>query len=199
MIDIVLEIEQKQVYLALVYKGQVSLFFCRSPPVDLTLKVELMGGFLMKKIIIDGYEIIVENRVLTRAIFKDFDGNEINIELGEKMQMEFLERRREEFKEQNERRRHIDNLLRDDSLFEIRTAEKSYSIEEMVINEEQRDFIIQEIWKLPHIQARRTFMFLINEYSLTKIARIERVSVTAIDKCVEKGIKKIEKKLKNFN
>lgn len=153
----------------------------------------------MRKIIIDGYEIIVENGVLTRAIFKDFDGNEINIELGEKMQMEFLERRREEFKEENERRRHIDNFLRDDSLFEIRTAEKSYSIEEMVINEEQRDFIIQEIWKLPHIQARRTFMHLINEYSLTKIARIERVSVTAIDKSVEKGIKNIKKNLKNFN
>ena len=153
----------------------------------------------MKKIIIDGYEVIVENEVLTRAIFKDFDGNEISIELGEEMRMEFLKRRREEFKEENERRRHIDNLLRNDSLFEIRTSEKSYSIEELIINKNKREYIIQEIWKLPKIQARRTFMFLINEYSLTKIARIERVSVTAIDKCVEKGIKKIEKKLKNFN
>lgn len=153
----------------------------------------------MKKIIIDGYEIIVENGVFTRAIFKDFDGNEINIELGEKMQMEFLERRREEFKEENERRRHIDNFLRDDFLFEVKTAEKSYSIEDLVINENQRDYIIQEIWELPPIQARRTFMHLINEYSLTKIARIERVSVTAIEKSVSKGIKYLKKKLKNFS
>lgn len=199
MIDIVIVIKQKQVYFALIYKGKVSLFFCRSPPVDLTWKVELMGGFLVKKIIIDGYEIIVENGVFTRAIFKDFDGNEINIELGEKMQMEFLERRREEFKEENERRRHIDNFLRDDFLFEVRTAEKSYSIEDLVINENQRDYIIQEIWELPPIQARRTFMHLINEYSLTKIARIERVSVTAIEKSVSKGIKYLKKKLKNFS
>lgn len=153
----------------------------------------------MKKIIIDGYEIIVENGIFTKASFKDYDGNEINIELGEKMQMEFLERRREEFKENNERRRHIDNFLRDDSLFEIRTAEKSYSIEESIINKNERDCIIQEIWKLPQIQARRVFMYLINEYSLTKIARIERVSVTAIDKTIAKGIRNIKKNLKNFN
>ena len=71
MIDIVIVIKQKQVYFALIYNGKVSLFFCRSPPVDLTWKVELMGGFLVKKIIIDGYEIIVDNGVFTRAIFKD--------------------------------------------------------------------------------------------------------------------------------
>ena len=82
----------------------------------------------MKKIIIDGYEIIVENGIFTQASFKDYDGNEINIELGEKMQMEFLERRREEFKEDNERRRHIDNFLRDDSLFE-RYLEENYDKE----------------------------------------------------------------------
>ena len=35
MINIVLGIKQEQVYFALIYKGQVSLFFCRSPPIDL--------------------------------------------------------------------------------------------------------------------------------------------------------------------
>lgn len=152
----------------------------------------------MKKILIDGYEIIVENGIFTKAIFKDYSGNEINIELGEKMQMEFLERRREEFKEDNERRRHIDNFLRDDSLFEIRTAEKSYSLEDLVIKENQRDYIKKEIWKLPPIQARRTFMYLVNEYSFTKIAKIESVSIAAVDKSIDKGINNLRKKLKNF-
>ena len=153
----------------------------------------------MKRIIIDGYEIIVDNGIFTNAIFRDYDGNEINIELGEKMQMEFLRRRREEFKEENERRRHFDNFLKDNFLFEVRTSEKSYSIEDSIINEDERDYIIQEIWKLPLIQARRVFMYLINEYSLTKIARIDKVSVTAVDKSIEKGIKNLKKKLKKFN
>lgn len=198
MIDIALEIEEKQVYLALVYKGQVSLFFCRSPPVD-SMLIWVDGRFFMKRIIIDGYEIIVDNGIFTNAIFRDYDGNEINIELGEKMQMEFLRRRREEFKEENERRRHFDNFLKDNFLFEVRTSEKSYSIEDSIINEDERDYIIQEIWKLPLIQARRVFMYLINEYSLTKIARIDKVSVTAVDKSIEKGIKNLKKKLKKFN
>lgn len=181
------------------FMGISDFFFCRSPPVDLTWKVELMGGLFMKRIIIDGYEIIVDNGIFTNAIFRDYDGNEINIELGEKMQMEFLKRRREEFKEENERRRHFDNFLKDNFLFEVRTSEKSYSIEDSIINENERDYIIQEIWKLPLIQARRVFMYLINEYSLTKIARIDKVSVTAVDKSIEKGIKNLKKKLKKFN
>ena len=152
----------------------------------------------MKKIIIDGYEIIVENGIFTKAIFKDYGGNEINIELGEKMQMEFLERRREEFKEDNERRRHIDNFLKQDYLFEVRTSEKSYSIEDLVIKENQSDYIKKEIWKLEPIQARRTFMYLVNEYSLTKIAKIEGVSISAVDKSVSKGINHLRKNLKNF-
>ena len=49
MIDIVLQIDFKQVYFAREIKGKVSLFFCRSPSVDLTLKVELMGGFFNEK------------------------------------------------------------------------------------------------------------------------------------------------------
>ena len=49
MLEIVEEIKQEQVYFALDYMGKVSLFFCRSPPVDSTKKVELMGGFFNEK------------------------------------------------------------------------------------------------------------------------------------------------------
>ena len=65
----------------------------------------------MKKIIIDGYEILVDNGVFTTATFRDYDGNEICIELGEKMRVEFQERRREEFRNEYENRKHIDTYL----------------------------------------------------------------------------------------
>ena len=85
MIDIVLGIEEKQVYFTLYNKGKVSLFFYRLPPIDLTLKVELRGGI------------------------------------------------KEEFKEQYEKRKHIDTFIKDDYIFEVKTSNNSYSIEDKYI------------------------------------------------------------------
>ena len=53
----------------------------------------------MRKIIIDGYEISVEDGKFTKATFTDADGNEVTINLGEDLRLEFVKRRREEFKE----------------------------------------------------------------------------------------------------
>ena len=41
-------------------------------------------------------------------------------------------------------------------------------------------------------------MYLVNEYSFTKIAKIESVSIAAVDKSIDKGINNLRKKLKNF-
>lgn len=152
----------------------------------------------MRKIEIDGYEILEENGKFIKAIFKDPNGKEISIDLQEDLQKEFIIRRREEFREENEKRRHIDNYLREDYLFEIRTSEESYSIEDLIIDETEKNHIIQEIWKLPQIQARRVFMHLINEYTLTKIAEIEGVTLSAIKYSVDYGIKNLRKNLKKF-
>lgn len=152
----------------------------------------------MRKIQVDGYEIVEENGKFIKAIFKDTDGNTITIDLKDGLEEEFARRRKEEFREENEKRRHIDNYLTEDYLFEIRTSEESYSIEDVVIDNITREQIIKEIWKLPSIQARRVFMHLINEYSLTKIAEIEGVSLTAIKDSMNLGIKKLKKNLKNF-
>ena len=198
MIDIVLKIEQEQVYFALIYKGQVSLFFCRSPPVDLTWKVELMGGFLMKKISIDGYEISVENGKFTKATFTDADGNEVTINLGDELRLEFVKRRREEFKEQYEKRKHIDRFIKDDYMFDVKSSNNSYSIEDEFIKEDEKNKIIKEIWNLPSPQNKRVFMNLINKYSLSKIAEIEGVSVNAIKLSVSIGIKNLKRNLKNL-
>lgn len=197
MIDIALEIEQKQVYLALVYKGQVSLFFCRSPPVD-SILIWVDGRFFMKKIKVDGYEIIVENGKFTKATFTDTDGNEVTINLGEDLRLEFVKRRREEFKEQYEKRKHIDRFIKDDYMFEVKSSNNSYSIEDEFIEEDEKNRIIKEIWNLPTPQNKRVFMNLINKYSLSKIAEIEGVSVNAIKLSVSIGIKNLKRNLQNL-
>ena len=68
----------------------------------------------MKKIIIDDYEITIQNGVYTKAIYRDFNGNEIKVELDKKLQKEFKKRRREEFNMIYERRKHIDLYITDD-------------------------------------------------------------------------------------
>ncbi len=153
----------------------------------------------MKKIIIDGYEISIENGKFTKATFIDTDGSEVTINLGEDLRLEFVKRRREEFKEQYEKRKHIDRFIKDDDyIFEVKTSNNSYSIEDTFIKEEEKNKIIKEIWKLPIPQNRRVFMSVVNKYSLTKIANIEGVSVNAVKSSIILGKEKLKKILKNF-
>lgn len=152
----------------------------------------------MRKIIIDGYEISVENGKFTKATFIDADGNEVTINLGEDLRLEFVKRRREEFKEQYEKRKHIDKFIKDDYMFDVKSSNNSYSIEDEFIKDNERNKIIKEIWDLPVPQNRRVFMSVVNKYSLTKIASIEGVSVNAVKYSIELGKKKLQKKLKNF-
>lgn len=152
----------------------------------------------MRKIIIDGYEISVEDGKFTKATFTDADGNEVTINLEEDLRLEFVKRRREEFKEQYEKRRHIDRFIKDDYMFEVKSSNNGYSIEEEFIKDNERNQIIKEIWSLPEPQNRRVFMSVVNKYSLTKIASIEGVSVNAVKYSIELGKKKLQKNLKNF-
>ena len=152
----------------------------------------------MRKIIIDGYEISVEDGKFTKATFTDADGNEVTINLGEDLRLEFVKRRREEFKEQYEKRKHIDRFIKDDYMFEVKSSNNSYSIEDKFLEEDEKNRIIKEIWNLPTPQNKRVFMNLINKYSLSKIAEIEGVSVNAIKLSVSIGIKNLKRNLKNL-
>ena len=92
----------------------------------------------MRKIIIDGYEISVEDGKFTKATFTDADGNEVTINLGEDLRLEFV-KRREEFKEQYEKRKHIDRFIKDAYMFEVKSSNNGYSIEEF-IKDNERNF-----------------------------------------------------------
>lgn len=148
----------------------------------------------MKKIIIDDYEITIQNGVYTKAIYRDFNENEIKVELDKKLQKEFKKRRREEFNMIYERRKHIDLYITDDEKEILLVNKKSLDdeVEEKIAEEE----IIKEIWKLPSPQNKRVFMKLINKYSLTKIAKIEGVSIKAIQLSVDIGMENLRNNLK---
>ena len=45
-----------------------------------------------------------------------------------------------------EKRKHIDTFIKDDYIFEVKTSNNSYSIEDKYIEEENNDKIIKEIF-----------------------------------------------------
>ena len=71
-------------------------------------------------------------------------------------------------------------------------------MEEMLLEKEGEREIIRKIWDLPIPQNRRVYMFIVDEFSLTEIARIEKRDVSVIKRSVDAGIRKLQKNLKNF-
>lgn len=147
---------------------------------------------------IDNYKVFVENGEFKKAFFKDFDNNEICIELKKELQEEFKKRRREEFKEDYEKRKHLDIFLKDDYMFETKTSDNKYSLEEKIIDEDVKNTIIKAIWKLPPPQNKRVFMSVVNGFSYAKIARIEGVTETSVKSSILIGKEKLKNFLKKF-
>ena len=152
--------------------------------------------FFIKKPPIDSNENLNQQEATyKKTIYRDFNGNEIKVELDKKLQKEFKKRRREEFNMIYERRKHIDLYITDDEKEILLVNKKSLDdeVEEKIAEEE----IIKEIWKLPSPQNKRVFMKLINKYSLTKIAKIEGTSIPAIKFSIDKGMESLRKNIKN--
>ena len=94
--------------------------------------------------------------------------------------------------------RHIEHSQLDENTLYNRTFNKPQSIEEKVIENDTVTTIIREIWKLPIPQNRRVYMKVVDEFTYSQIARIEKVDRSVIKRSVDAGIKKLQKKLKNF-
>ena len=76
--------------------------------------------------------------------------------------------------------------------------QKNKKIEELIINEKETESITEVIWKLPNPQNRRVYMRVIEKFTISKIAKIEGCSKSAISQSVRLGIEKILKNLKKI-
>ena len=173
---------------------------CRSPPLSIS-NFEIEGGKNMNKNIKGerlGSYIVFNINSDYIAKFKSITG-EIRIAKISKNVKEELERQKKEDKSQaNKFDRYIEHLSLTEKQMNKRAIHKSKSIEETFFENEREIYILREIWNLPIPQNRRVYMRIINEFSLTEIAKIEKCSIPAVKKSVEAGIKKLQKKLKNF-
>lgn len=100
--------------------------------------------------------------------------------------------------QKNEFDRHIEHLHLTEAQINKRAINKVPTTEEIFISKEGERQIIKAIWKLPEPQNRRVYMFIVEGLSLTEIARIEERAIPVIKRSIDRGINKLQKKLKNF-
>jgi DNA-directed RNA polymerase specialized sigma24 family protein len=141
----------------------------------------------IKRESIDTY-IIFSNSDESKNIiaFKDVNGKARIIRVNRLLRDEYRRRKSEE-----------NSQLTDVSLNK-RATNKEISLEEQVISNLEVENIIREIWKLPTPQNRRVYMFIVDEMTLTKIAKIENRSIPTVKESIDRGLENLRKKLKKF-
>lgn len=100
--------------------------------------------------------------------------------------------------QKNEFDRHIEHLELTETQINKRAISKAPTTEEMFFEKEGERQIIKTIWSLPEPQNRRVYMFIVEEFSLTEIAKIENRAIPVIKRSVDRGIKNLQEKLKKI-
>ena len=150
----------------------------------------------IKREIIDTY-IIFSNSDDSKnvIVFKDGNGNSKIIRANEKLRDEYKKRKSEENSQSIKFSRYIEHSELTDISLNNRATNREISLEEQVISSER---IIKEIWKLPIPQNRRVYMYIVDEFSYTKIAKIENRSIPTVKESIDRGLENLRKKLKKF-
>ncbi len=94
--------------------------------------------------------------------------------------------------------RYIEHSELTDISLNKRATNKEISLEEQVISNLESERIIKEIWKLPTPQNRRVYMYIVDEFSYTQIAKIENRSIPTVKESIDRGLENLRKKLKKF-
>jgi RNA polymerase sigma-70 factor (ECF subfamily) len=153
----------------------------------------------IKRESIDTY-IIFSNSDESKNIiaFKDVNGKARIIRVNRLLRDEYRRRKSEENSQKIKFSRYIEHSELTDASLNKRATNKEISLEEQVISNLEVENIIREIWKLPTPQNRRVYMFIVDEMTLTKIAKIENRSIPTVKESIDRGLENLRKKLKKF-
>ena len=149
--------------------------------------------------IVDTYNLeYVESENKYYISFKDSVDNEYKIEINKEIFETYKESKKSYIKIKNEFSRYIEHSELTEITLYNRCMQKNKKIEELIINEKETESITEVIWKLPNPQNRRVYMRVIEKFTISKIAKIEGCSKSAISQSVRLGIEKILKNLKKI-
>lgn len=153
----------------------------------------------IKREVIDTY-IVFSNSDESKNIivFKDENGKSRVIRANEKLRDEYKKRKSEENSQNIKFSRYIEHSELTDISLNKRATNREISLEEQVISNLESERIIKEIWKLPTPQNRRVYMYIVDEFSYTKIAKIENRSIPTVKESVDRGLENLRKKLKKI-
>ena len=153
----------------------------------------------IKREIIDTY-IVFSNSDDSKnvIVFKDGNGNSKIIRANETLRNEYKRRKSEENSQNIKFSRYIEHSELTENSLNKRATNKEISLEEQVISNLESERIIKEIWKLPTPQNRRVYMYIVDEFSYTKIAKIENRSIPTVKESIDRGLENLRKKLKKF-
>lgn len=153
----------------------------------------------VKRELIDTYIVISNNDESKNIIaFKDANGRARIIRANKLLKDEYKRRKSEENSQNIKFSRYIEHSELTDISLNKRATNKELSLEEQVISNLESERIIKEIWKLPTPQNRRVYMYIVDEFSYTKIAKIENRSIPTVKESIDRGLENLRKKLKKF-
>ena len=153
----------------------------------------------IKREIIDTY-IVFSNNDESRNIivFKDINRKSRVVRVNNNIREEYRRRKSEENSQKIKYSRYIEHSVLTDISLNKRSANKEISLEEEVVSKLQVEKILKEIWNLPEPQNRRVYMYIVDEFSYTKIAKIENRSIPTVKESIDRGLENLRKKLKKF-
>ena len=154
----------------------------------------------IKRELIDTYIIISNNDESKNIIaFKDVNGKSRIIRANKILRDEYKRRKSEENSQNIKFSRYIEHSELTDISLNKRAVNKEISLEEQVVSNLEPARILKEIWKLPTPQNRRVYMYIVNEFSYTKIAKMENRAIPTIKESIDRGLEILRKKLRKFN
>ena len=153
----------------------------------------------IKREIIDTYVVFSNNDESKNIIvFKDTNRKSRVIRVNNIIREEYRRRKSEENSQKIKYSRYIEHSVLTDISLNKRSANKEISLEEEVVSKLQVERILKEIWNLPEPQNRRVYMYIVDEFSYTKIAKIENRSIPTVKESIDRGLENLRKKLKKF-
>lgn len=153
----------------------------------------------IKREIIDTYIVFCNSNDSKNIIaFKDENRKLRVVRANELLRDEYKRRKSEENSQNIKFSRYIEHSDLTDISLNKRAINKEISLEEQVVSNLESERIIKEIWKLPTPQNRRVYMYIVDEFQYTEIAKIENRSIPTVKESIDRGLENLRKKLKKF-
>lgn len=93
----------------------------------------------------------------------------------------------------NETSRHIEHFDLSDTEIYNRSFNKEKTVEEIVVENIDKEMLMKALENLTEIQFRRIELHIINEVTIRDVAKLEKVQKRQIEKSLSLGLKKIKK------